>query len=195
MILPLLSDQLVIEYICSFAKLIDKLWDFCPETGILSLGPIILIADICPSYLLVEEIVSWCYFLLLIGNRFLNDLFTVIILFLIQILSTVQVRSIWLLPILIKWVGRNLQYLIRIIKFLDEDSPLGKRQKGNLVTQYLLILLRLIETTIIRFPILIQFKMLLHLLKRIEILILNNLHFFPLPLSLNLLHFFYNIIK
>jgi hypothetical protein len=169
------------------------LWDFCFETWVFSFSPIILIANICPSYLLVEEIVSRKHLFLSIRDRFLNSLSLVIILFLIQILSTVQVSSIGLLPILIERVSRNLQYFIRTIKLFHENSPLGKRQESNFVTQYLLILLRLIQAAIISLPILIQFEVLLHLLKGIEILILNGLHFFPFPLSPNLLHISFTI--
>ena len=63
-VLAVFSDRIV-KLVGPLADLLDHFWDFSLHVGVLSFSPVVLIADVCPSNLLVEVIPFPLFFCLL----------------------------------------------------------------------------------------------------------------------------------
>lgn len=159
----------VVKLISSQAQLTNSLGKDSLHIGVLSFCPIVLISHVSPSYFLIESepfslFDTYLYllglFLLIFVILFFSFLF-------VELVPAIQVSPVGFLPIHVESMSSNINDYFRRVKVLHQYRSLWVRQLGNLVSIDHLILLWLKEQAEVSFSVLIEFVVLLHLLKGI----------------------------
>jgi hypothetical protein len=165
-VLLVLADA-VVQPVGPHTQLADCLREDRLHVGVLPLGPIVLISDVCPSDFLIE-----CESFSLPNIRLhLLGLFFLILVILfssflfVEFMPTIEVGAVGLLTVDVEGVGGDVDDYFRRAEVLDQDGALWVRQVGDLVPVNYLIILRLIEESEICFSVLVEFEVLLHLLE------------------------------
>jgi hypothetical protein len=191
-VLLVAAADCVVELIGSLAQLVYGLGKCGLHVGVFSGRPVVLVAHIGPSDLVVEEVREISLFQLLLLSFYLFCLaflcfglfaflnLDVLLLFRIHFLPTVQIGPVRFPPILIQSMRSNIIDNLLRVELPDNIGSLRKGQFCDLIPTDKLILLRFKDDTEICGVILVQFEMLLKFLEGVEILILWFLDLFVL---------------
>ena len=176
-VLAVFSDS-VVELVGPFAYGLDHFWDFGLHVGVLPLGPVVLIAHVGPSYLLVEMI-PLRFFLHFKNCSLLGLLLRLLLFFhclgffLVELVAAVEVGPVGLFAEGVEGLGCNVEDSLWRVELLDQDGSFGIGQMRNQVPINILILLWLVYCAEVRGPVVVQFEVLLHLLEGIQVLVLR----------------------
>lgn len=123
-ILAVFSDSIV-KFVGPFANLMYHFWDFSLHIWVFSLRPVVLIANICPSYLLVE-VIPFCLLLDVLYCSLLHFLLRLFFflrcllgLFLVELFAAVEIGPVGFLAEDIERLCCNFEDSFRWIELFD----------------------------------------------------------------------------